>query len=123
LPGVTHDRRPDLDQFELEVGERSICHFFGQRYAVQDGGQVVSQGMQPQQRPAKGILDFLDVLLGGAAAEAGICHVSETTIAQLPDPSGFTSGPFTDMLRDGARKLIEQAIHADPPSATENRLN
>jgi hypothetical protein len=33
----------------------------------------------------------------------------ETTITQLPDPSGFSSDPFTDVLRDGARKLIEQA--------------
>ena len=47
------------------------------------------------------------------SAEKGICHMSETTITQLPDPSGFTSDPFTDVLRDGARKLIEQAIHAE----------
>ena len=39
--------------------------------------------------------------------------MSETTITQLPDPSGFSSYPFTDILRDGARKLIEQAIHAE----------
>jgi hypothetical protein len=37
----------------------------------------------------------------------------ETTITVLPDPSGFGSDPFTDVLRDGARKLIEQAIHAE----------
>lgn len=37
----------------------------------------------------------------------------ETTITQLPDPSGFSSDPFTDVLRDGARKLIEQAIQAE----------
>ena len=37
----------------------------------------------------------------------------ENTITQLPDPSGFSSDPFTDVLRDGARKLIEQAIHAE----------
>ena len=47
------------------------------------------------------------------SAEKGICHMSETTITQLPDPSGFTSDPFTDVLRDGARKLIEQTIHAE----------
>jgi hypothetical protein len=39
--------------------------------------------------------------------------MQETTITQLSDPSGFTSDPFTDFLRDGARKLIEQAIHAE----------
>ena len=39
--------------------------------------------------------------------------MSEITITQLPDPSGFSSDPFTDVLRDGARKLIEQAIHAE----------
>ena len=52
--------------------------------------------------------------------------MSETTITQLPDPSiagrrlrsnlprgGFSADPFTDVIRDGARKLIEQAIHAE----------
>ena len=47
------------------------------------------------------------------SAEKGICHMRENTITQLPDPSGFSSDPFTDVLRDGARKLIEQAIHAE----------
>ncbi|PHP26062.1 IS256 family transposase, partial [Limimaricola cinnabarinus] len=37
----------------------------------------------------------------------------ENTIAQLPDPSGFGSDAFTDVIREGARKLIEQAIHAE----------
>jgi len=31
----------------------------------------------------------------------------------LPDPSGFSSDPFTEVLRNGARDLIEQAIHAE----------
>ena len=39
--------------------------------------------------------------------------MSETTITQLPDPSGFSADPFTEVIRDGARKLIEQAIHAE----------
>ena len=39
--------------------------------------------------------------------------MSETTISQLPDPSGFSADAFTDVLRNGARKLIEQAIHAE----------
>jgi len=60
------------------------------------------------------------------SAEKGICHMRENTITQLPDPSiadrrlrsnlprgGFSSDRFTDVLRDGARKLIEQAIHAE----------
>ena len=47
------------------------------------------------------------------SAEKGICHMSETTITQLPDPSGSGSDPFTDILRDGARKPIEQAISAE----------
>ena len=47
------------------------------------------------------------------SAEKGICHMRENTITQLPDPSGFSSDPFTDVLRDGARKLIEQAIQAE----------
>ena len=60
------------------------------------------------------------------SAEKGICHISDDTITQLPDPSiadrrlrsnlpkgGLGSDPFTDVLRDGARRLIEQAIHAE----------
>ncbi len=39
--------------------------------------------------------------------------MSETTIATLPDPSGFSPDPLTDLIRDGARRLIEQAIEAE----------
>lgn len=47
------------------------------------------------------------------SAEKGLCHMSNDTTTQLPDPLGFGSDPFTDALRDGARKLIEQAIHEE----------
>ena len=47
------------------------------------------------------------------SAEKGICHMQENTITQLPDPSGFSADPFTDVIRNGARKLIEQAVHAE----------
>ena len=39
--------------------------------------------------------------------------MSETTIATLPDPSGFSPDPLTDLIRNGARKLIEQAVEAE----------
>ena len=39
--------------------------------------------------------------------------MSKTTIATLPDPSGFSPDPLTGVIRDGARKLIEQAIEAE----------
>lgn len=39
--------------------------------------------------------------------------MQENTITRLADPSGFSADPFTDVIRDGARKLIEQAIHAE----------
>lgn len=45
--------------------------------------------------------------------EKGICHMSEATITQLPDPLGFASDPLTELVRSGARKLIEQAIEAE----------
>ncbi len=35
------------------------------------------------------------------------------TITPLPDPSGFSPDPLTDILRSGARRLIEQAVEAD----------
>ena len=47
------------------------------------------------------------------SAEKGICHMSETTIATLPDPSGFSPDPLTGVIRDGARRLIEQALEAE----------
>ena len=39
--------------------------------------------------------------------------MSETTITPLPAPSGFSADPFTEILRDGVRKLIEQAVSAE----------
>ena len=39
--GVTHDTRPDLDQLELEAGQRPVGHGLGQFDAAQEGGQVV----------------------------------------------------------------------------------
>jgi hypothetical protein len=47
------------------------------------------------------------------SAEKGICHISEDTIAKLPDPSGNSPDPLTDVIRSGARRLIEQAIEAE----------
>ena len=47
------------------------------------------------------------------SAEKGICcHMSETSIPQLPDPSGFSTDALMDVIRDGTRQLLEQAIHA-----------
>lgn len=39
--------------------------------------------------------------------------MSKTTIATLPDPSGFSPDPLTGVIREGVRKLIEQAIEAE----------
>ena len=47
------------------------------------------------------------------SAEKGICHMSNDTIATLPDPSGFSPDPLSGLIRDGARKLIEQAVEAE----------
>ena len=60
------------------------------------------------------------------SAEKGICHMSNDTIATLPDPSGFSPDPLTGLIRDGARKLIEQAVEAELAALLEafadNRL-
>lgn len=37
----------------------------------------------------------------------------ETTIATLPDPSGNAPDPLTDIIRQGARKLIERALETE----------
>ncbi len=39
--------------------------------------------------------------------------MTETSINQLPDLSGFSTDLLTEVLRNGARNLIEQAIHAE----------
>ncbi len=39
--------------------------------------------------------------------------MSDATITHLPDPSGFSADPLTDLVRDGARQLIRQAIEAE----------
>jgi len=46
--GMTHDAGPDLDQFQLQAGQRPVCHFLGQFDAAQEGGQVVGQRVQLQ---------------------------------------------------------------------------
>ena len=47
------------------------------------------------------------------SVEKGICHMPEDTLTRLPAPSGFSPDPPTDVIRGGARKLIEQAIEAE----------
>lgn len=37
----------------------------------------------------------------------------DDTITRLPDPSGFSPDALTEVIRSGARKLIEQAIEAE----------
>ncbi len=38
--------------------------------------------------------------------------MSDPIITHLPDPSGFSPDPLTDLERDGARQLIRQAVEA-----------
>ena len=45
--------------------------------------------------------------------EKGICHMTKTSITTLPDPHGFSPDPLTDILRAGARDLIQQAVEAE----------
>jgi putative transposase len=46
-------------------------------------------------------------------AEKWICHMTRDTITALPDPNGFSADPLTDLIRSGARQLIEQALEAE----------
>ena len=39
--------------------------------------------------------------------------MTKTTITTLPDPHGFSADPLTDILRTGARDLIQQAVEAE----------
>ena len=46
--GVTDDAGADLDQLQLQAGQRPVGHSLGQLYAAQEGGQVVGQRVQLQ---------------------------------------------------------------------------
>ncbi len=46
--GMTHDPGTDLDQLELEAGQRPIGHGLRQFDAAQEGCQVVGQRVQLQ---------------------------------------------------------------------------
>lgn len=39
--------------------------------------------------------------------------MTKATITKLPNPSGFSLDPPTEVLRSGARRLIEQAVEAE----------
>ena len=64
---MTDHTCPDLDQLQLQAGQRPVGHGLGQLDAAQEGGQVVRQGVQlqphlivaelpaRQPRPAKGV--------------------------------------------------------------------
>jgi len=46
--GVTHDAGTDLDQLQMQTGQRPASHGPGQVDAAQKGGQVVGQRVQSQ---------------------------------------------------------------------------
>lgn len=80
---VTHNAGPDLDQLELEAGQRPVGHRLGQFDAAQQGGEAVGQRMQVQPhlvvagrlarqpRRAEGVSAFLDVLLESCRRRGG----------------------------------------------------
>lgn len=39
--------------------------------------------------------------------------MTRDSITTLPDPNGFSADPLTDLIRKGARQLIEQALEAE----------
>lgn len=39
--------------------------------------------------------------------------MTKTSITSLPDPSGLSRDPLTELLRSGARTLIQQAVEAE----------
>lgn len=39
--------------------------------------------------------------------------MTKDTMTALPDPNGFSADPLTDLIRSGARRLIEQALEAE----------
>jgi len=62
-----HGAGADLDQLQLQAGQRPVGHFFGQLKAAQESGQVggqrvelvVAEPFAGQPRPAQGVLPSL----------------------------------------------------------------
>ena len=42
-----------------------------------------------------------------------ICHMTKDTVVAFRTPDGFSPDPLTDLLRQGARDLIAQAVEAE----------
>ena len=120
---MTHHTGTDLDQLELQTGQRPVGHRLGQVNAAQEGCEIVGQCVQLQpdlvvaeplaRQPglAEGILSFLDVLLGGAALVVDAVLVDMTR--QLPNPPGIF------VLDDGmglVAKRLEHIPNSDPPA-------
>jgi hypothetical protein len=102
--GVADDAGPDLDQLQLQPGQRPVCHGLGQFDVAHEGREVVGQRVQLQPhlvvaeplaiqpRPAKGILSFVDarpgsVCLHARAGAARPCHADFKAARSSPDPS------------------------------------
>ncbi|WP_159452532.1 hypothetical protein [Tropicibacter naphthalenivorans] len=48
--------------------------------------------------------------------------MSQTTIATLPEPSGFSPDQLTDLIHNGARKLMMSALKEWRKLDGQNRL-
>ena len=44
---------------------------------------------------------------------ANLCHMTKDTVVAFRAPEGFSADPLTDLLRQGARELIAQAVDAE----------
>lgn len=45
--------------------------------------------------------------------EKGICHMTESTVIQFERPSPYSPDPLTEVVRAGARQLLEIAVQAE----------
>ena len=83
---MAHDAGHDLNQFQLQAGQRPVGHRLGQFDAAQERGQIVGQCVQLQPQlvvaeplarqpcPAEGIFAFLVVLLDCATSIVKLHH-------------------------------------------------
>lgn len=130
---MADDASSDLDQLELQSGQRPFRHGLRQFDTAQDGGQVIGQRVQlqphlvvaelPAGQPclAKGIFAFLDVLLGGAALvvehhdpvwlhwQVGDAEPdTREQLARMP----FDLGDHTARFVPGSRLILEVLVEA-----------
>lgn len=71
---MADDAGADLDQFELQAGQRPVSYLLRQFNAAQEAGRDAGQSVQLQPGRVEGVFALFDVLLGSAELVIEACR-------------------------------------------------